>query len=135
MAATSYATEQQAILTRIQDNWTEEVDVAWPNTQFDPAGAAHLEPIVNRQDAFNADLTPSPNRRVRHPGLLTLNVRVPLGTGDGEALRLADVAAALFRNVSFDGITFRAPTVRDIGEEGPWYRVQVDCPFYRDSLH
>lgn len=141
MAATDYATEQQAIMTRLESQWAERTPIAWPNSEYPPKGTAnsaydgvtYIEPIVNRQDAFNADI--STTRRVRHPGLLTVNVRVAPNTGDETALEYGDLIAAIYRNVTFSGITFRAPTVRDIGREGPWYRVQVDCPFWRDSIH
>ena len=132
--ADTYAEEQQAIMGRLNANWEHaEAAVAWPNTHFDPGGVAYIQPVVNRQEAFNVDLAPT--KRIRHPGLLTVNVRVPLNEGDGRALELADDVVAIYRNVTFSGITFRAPTVRDIGAEGPWYRVQVDCPFWRDSIH
>lgn len=140
--ADNYAEEQQAIMNRIQDNWSL-TDVAYPNTKFDPADEAYIEPRVIRQEAFNADLVPSPNKKIRHPGLLSVNIRVPANSADGYALTLADAFADLFRNVTFEGISFQAPTVRDAGPEGTfsslvqgaWYRVQVDCPFYRDSFH
>lgn len=133
MTVTGYATEQQAIMSRLDGAWSQ-TRVAWPNAEFDPAGAEYVEPVVNRQEAFKTDINAG-SARVRHPGLLTLNVRVPVSTGDGRALLLADTLAALFRDVTVDGaIHFKAPTVRDLGAEGAWYRVQVDCPYWRDSI-
>lgn len=133
-AVTTYAGEQQAIMGRLDDNWSSLTPVAWPNAAYAPTGVAYIEPIVNRQEAFNADINPDA-RRIRHPGMLTVNVRVPINEGDGAALAKADLLVLIFRNVKFDGITFKAVTVRDIGPEGPWYRVQVDCPYWRDSIH
>ncbi len=132
-AATSYATEQQSIMGRLEDNWTRAEPIAWPNTDLDPGSAAYIEPFVNNQEAFNADIAPA--KRVRHPGLLTVNVRVPINEGNGAALEIADAVVTIYRNAKFSGITFRAPTVRDIGKEAAWYRVQVDCPYWRDSIH
>lgn len=134
MAATDYDTEAEAIFGRLNTNWSDATPIAWPNEGYEPdAGDAWLEPVLNTQDAFNADIASSP--RIRHPGLLTVNVRTPLGEGDGQARRLGDDVADIFRNVSFSGITFRAPTVRPVGREDGWYRVQVDCPYWRDSTH
>lgn len=133
MATTqSYSAEQLAILNRLGDNWTR-TPIRWPNIASAPTEESHVEPVVNRAEAFNASVSAA-SKLVRHPGLLTLNIRVPLGGGDVVALDYADELAALFRNVTVDSITFRAPTVRDLGPEGAWYRVQVDCPFYRDSI-
>lgn len=140
-----YAEEHQAIMARIQDNWSL-TDVAWPNTKYPPDAdddvdegeadaEAYIEPIINTQDAFNADISGPGSRTSRHPGLLTVNVRVPINTGDGTALSHADAVVDLFRNVTFERISFRVPTVRIFGAEGEWYRVQVDCPYYRDTVN
>jgi hypothetical protein len=137
--ADSYVDEQKAIAGRLDAQWPH-TPIAWPNTHFDPAkdvdplvSLGYIELRVNRQEAFNAAGTAT-DKLVRHPGLVTLNVRTPAGNGDGDALDLADKAAAIFRNVTFSGLTFRAPTVRPVGAEGGWYLVQVDCPFHRDSI-
>lgn len=140
----SYTDEQKAIMGRLETGWGTTTPIAWPNAIYPPPAdhaaspdkyddAAYIEPRVARQPAFNTDL--GTDRRVRHPGLLTINVRTRLGEGDKEAMELADKAAALFRNVTFSGITFRAPTVRDFGRDDGMYLVQVDCPFWRDSIH
>lgn len=135
----TYAAEQAAIMEHIDANWREDdaliTPVAWPNQEYKPGDAttAYIEPFVNRQEAFNADL--GPTKTIRHPGLLSVNVRVLVHKGDDNALTLADQMGALFRNQNIEGLQFRAYTVRDIGAEGPWYRVQVDCPYWRDSIH
>jgi hypothetical protein len=137
--ATSTRAEQTAITSRFDAGWrvngTLRTPVSWPNAQFTPPdNAAWCELRVNRQGAFNAAFTAT-DKLIRHPGLVTVDIRVPINQGDRAALDLADVAAGIFRNVTTDGITFRAPTVRDFGADGPWYRVQVDCPYWRDSIH
>lgn len=128
----SYAVEQKAILSHLAANWTT-TPVAYPNAAYKPVtGAAWLEARVIRQDAFNVDLVP--NRRVRHPGLVSLTLHVPANQGDGAALEMADTLAAVFRNRNVSGCLFRAPTVRPVGTDGAWYRVQVDAPYWRDSV-
>ncbi len=133
-AVTTYVGEQEAILGRLEDNWSNLTEIAYPNTEFDPHGLEHIEPVVRVQEAFNVDINGNAPKRVRHPGLLTINVKTPINQGNGRALTLGDAAASIFRNVSFDGIAFKVPTVRDLGAEGAWYRVQVDCPYWRDSI-
>jgi hypothetical protein len=136
MTTSSYTEEQAAIMGRISDEWTT-TSIAYPNTHFDPAeSAAYIRPVVRRGTAFNASVS-STNRRIRHPGLLIIEVRVRKNTGDEDALDHGDALAALFRNLSLaPGIHFRAPTVRDLGPDASgWYVVQVECPFWRDSIH
>lgn len=131
---TSYGGEQAAITARIEREWGGRTPIAFGNQEIDPAGQAHLEVRIVNQAAFNASVAAT-SQRVRHPGMVVGNIRVPLGTGDGHARDLGDHFAAIFRNLTADGITFRAPTLRDLGRSGAWHLVQVDCPFYRDSIH
>lgn len=130
-----YGDETAAITGLLESQWTD-TPIEFPNTPLNPNGAAHVSVAIRRQTAFNASVN-SENRRVRHPGLLVLTVRVPQGTGDGTAIDYGDQLADLFRNISLEpGMHFRAPTVRPLGPDGKgFYVVQVECPFYRDSIH
>lgn len=136
MTVASYGDETATITGYLAQNWDEAaVPVAWPNTPLtkDDEGKLHVEVRINRQSAFNADLSTA--RRVRHPGLLTFIVRSPLGTGDGAATDTGDDLCALFRNLKLDAVQFRAPTLRDFGRDGDMHRVEVTVPYYRDSIY
>jgi len=76
------------------------------------------------------------NQAHRKTGLAIAQVFVPLGTGDGVALGTADTIADAFRSVTVDGISFRTPTLKTIGEgrEGKWWQVNVSCPFSYEML-
>jgi hypothetical protein len=140
MNVTTYQHERAAILERIKLMWWDDVKgepitpIAWPNTQIKvPDGQPYIEPVINTQAAFNAAMTAT-DKLVRHPGMLTINVRVPPNTGTARLDELADMACGMFRNVTFEGITFRAPTVRYLTGPGPHTVAQVDCPYHRDSI-
>lgn len=133
MGATTYAAEHIAIFARLEANWTETA-IAFPNAQYQPNGEPYIEPRVLHQEAFNASVDAN-TKLVRHPGLLTINVRASGNAGEEEALGWADTLVALFRNVAVSGCHFRVPTLRILGKEGSYYRVQVDCPYQRDSIH
>jgi hypothetical protein len=131
--AISYATEQEAIMERLEAKWSTTA-VAWPNKAYEPTeGTPYIEPHVVRMEAFPTEIRPGA-KWIHHPGLLTIAVRVPVNSGDLTAIGYADSLAALFRNFAVDQITFYSPTVRTPQREGAWYRVQVDCPFRRQSL-
>lgn len=133
-AVASYGDETAAIMGYLKAQWDEGlVPVAWPNTELDFGGQLHIEPKVVRQEAFNATVSRD-SKRVRHPGLLTFEIRQGIGKGDGEAVDVGDDLCDLFRNLSLDGIRFRAPTLRDFGRDGDSYHVQVTVPFYRDTI-
>lgn len=133
MTVASYADEGVAIYAWLKSHWAETT-VAKPNTSFEPPDRTpYVETRIRAQTAFNASIGAS--KRVRHPGLLTLVVRVPQNLGDGLAIDYADDLAGVFRNALVDdSIHFRAPTVRPFGVTDGWYEVHVDCPFYRDTV-
>lgn len=137
--ATTNRLETASIFGRLKTGWST-TPIAWPGEGFDPAGASHIEPRLIRQDAFNAGYAAS-TKLIRHPGVLLITIRTPLKDsagnpqGDGLAEGYADTLCALFRNVTFDRITFRAPTTRPLGDDGPWLVMQVTAPYYRDSSH
>jgi hypothetical protein len=132
----SYGDETAAILGYLKAQWAERTPMGFPNQQIDPEGVTHANVRIARQGAFNVAGTAT-DKLVRHPGLLTIEIRSPAGEGDGEALDHGDYAAGLFRNLTLSGITFRAPTVRDFAPRSgsKWYVVQVTCPYQRDSIH
>jgi hypothetical protein len=130
------ADEQAAIMGHIRSNWTE-TEIAFPNTAFDPdEDAAHIRPVVRRQTAFNASVAKT-SRRVRHPGLLVIEVRQRENTGDDRVMDYGSSLKALFENLQLaPGIHFKAATVRDMGPDGRgWYVAQVECPYWRDSTN
>lgn len=130
--ATTYATEQEAILSRLSGSWST-TPVAWPNKAYKPTeGTAYIEPVINRFNAFKSEIA-NP-AQVHHPGLLTVNIRVPLDQGELTAIGYGDTIAGLYRNLTTDQITYRDPTVRTFGRDGSWYLVQVDIPFTRRSV-
>jgi len=75
------------------------------------------------------------SRTYRHFGEATASLFVPIESGDRDILRRADVIAAVFRNTTADGVHWRVPTVRSIGQQGQkWWRVNVVCPFFADEI-
>jgi len=73
-------------------------------------------------------------RRWRNPGVVTIQVFVEVGIGDGLAREIADDVAAIFRGVTVSGVIFRAPSIRRVGPDGKWYQVNVSTPFQFDIL-
>lgn len=143
MTTTStYSDETAAIFGYLESGWAATA-IAYPNAQFTPVTAGangtsqpYIRPMIRRQPAFNASVARD-SKLVRHPGLLVIEVRVPENTGDGVAMDLGSDLADMFRNLGLaPSIHFRAATVRDLGPDGRgWYLVQVEVPFYRDSIH
>lgn len=73
-------------------------------------------------------------RRWRTRGRSVKSVFVPMESGDEAALQLVDVIVAAFRSVTVSGVTFETPDVSQGRRSGPYWQVDVACPFYADEV-
>lgn len=140
----TFATDASTIRSHFAAEWLllrPTVPIAYDNIAFDPAVDA-LDPMGNPApwvrfsilpgDAFQASLgTP---KVWRSTGLVTVQVYVPVGQGDGLAADLADDASGIFRGVRLDGLIFRAPALTNIGEDGAWYQINVTTPYLAELI-
>lgn len=72
--------------------------------------------------------------RYRTVGIAYATLRGPIEQGERDLIRMGDTIADAFRSVSDRGVTFRTPLVRANRREGPWWRVDVTCPFSWDEI-
>lgn len=73
-------------------------------------------------------------KRFRTPGIMIVQIFLPFGQGDKAGLELADVIKTAFRSKNVDSITYRTPSVSTVGKTGPWWQINVRCPFYNDDI-
>ena len=73
-------------------------------------------------------------KRFRFPGVAIAQVFMPQQKGDAEAVIMADKIATAFRSVTAAGVTYRTPSVMNIGRVANEYQVNVTCPFYSDEI-
>jgi hypothetical protein len=140
-----FATQANTIRNRFATLWPglrPGVPVAFDNTAFDPAvdavdGMGNPIPWVRLTivpgDGFQASLgTP---KVWRSTGVVSVQVFVPAGDGDGTANELADDAASIFRGVNDSGVTFRAPALTRLGLDaaGAWYELNLATPYLSDQ--
>lgn len=135
--------------TRIAASYPD-MSVQYDNQEFTPPEAANypvmggspadllddtwLQFAVIWADSRQADLAESP--RYRSPGMVTVSVNVPRGTGNGVALKVANEVSVIFRGQRVDeDIVFRGPVVRRVGPDGHWFKVNVTVPFHLDTVH
>jgi hypothetical protein len=134
----SYSSAHSSIRTRFADEWAiaqPTIPVAYPNVAFTPPVAAPWVQIsIADAESKQVSLGAAENFH-RHNGVLTVEVFVPVATGDTVALTLADDAANIFRSWQSVGLQFRTPSIRTLGSDGTWYQVDVLIEFWRDSLY
>jgi hypothetical protein len=111
--------------------------VQYRNQKFKPTdGTSWVRLTVINADARQASFGDETNF-YRHPGTVIVSIFAPIAKGDKEALQLADTVANIFRNWSHSatGIRFQVPpSIKTIGEDKPWFHVNVICPYIRDTL-
>lgn len=132
-----YKGEFETLAGVFEAGWNGATPIAWGNLDFTPV--TPLAPWVRFSvlpgEAFHATAGAPGANIVRHPGLITVQVFVPLNSGSVEALGLADDVAEIFRGYSSVGIRCGAPWITHVGGAGDdgWYQVNVNIPFVRDE--
>ena len=72
--------------------------------------------------------------RFRVTGTMIVQIFQELGKGTADTLSVLDTIRDAFTSITEDGITWRVPTVNNIGRSGTWWQTNIVCPFYSDNL-
>lgn len=135
----SVVDERESIGELFDLQWAERTPVEWPNTKFDPVeGGKYIRFHVVRGNADRLEIG-SDRKTRRQYGRVLIQVLVPRGTGDREALTLCDEVETIFRTngqvtTSEGRLLFREPVSRPIGSEGAFHQHNVTIPYLYDSL-
>ena len=105
--------------------------VGWVNTSFVPPLTPHLRPVLRAEPPKAASL--GPGAYIRHSGVCAVDIVVPAGNGEAEALGLAESLLASFRrgmDLGLDGLKllpgWSAPGAIKDGR----YTIAVSLPYY-----
>jgi len=128
----TFEAETIAIESRFYNNWGAATPVKYDNVDFTPpAGGAFVELQVHNGDALavstGADIT------YRSPGIISINIYLPLNTGSNTGKEYADTIAAIFRGQQFSGISCQAASITRLGELDGKFVYNVSIPFFRDE--
>lgn len=127
----TYKAANIAIETRFAAGFTA-CSVKYANVDYRPVtGTSWAELHVIVADSINAEVGTSFHREV---GIISVNIYEKRGIGTASAREKADLAAAVFRDAQFSGITCRSPKVVTVGEVEEWYVVNMSVPYYRDEF-
>jgi len=72
--------------------------------------------------------------RYRNFGIATAQLFSPIGLGEKVQMTLADLINDTFISVAVDGVIFQTPKIIKMGRIGSEWQINVDCPFYFDTL-
>ena len=126
----------QAIFDRLRANWTT-TDIVYPNTDFKPTTGqpfigVQIDTLVSGQISI---ASPSIDRI---SGVLSIEVLTPINEGVGLALEYAEILAAIFRKVRFNGVLMFSPNIAS-GQQikysnSKWWNTPLACPFQYDAV-
>ena len=130
----SFVDAQLAIESRLYNNFST-CPVKYENVDYNPQpGVRYAEIYVVDSDNRRADIgTNNPLHRTF--GFISVNIYTEKFVGSKPGRTLADEIAAVYRDTSFSGITCKSPLVRNVGEVGDWFVVNMRCEFFRDEVH
>jgi hypothetical protein len=130
----SYVAEAAWIRDRLATGWAGRTPVHWDNVAYEPqVGTPYIRPTVRPTTAYQAEI--GPTATYRHLGMLIVEVFTPMGSGEAGAQELADEVVALFRGARTQGLSFQAPYVIAADTVDAWYKLDVLCPFTRNTIH
>lgn len=133
-----YQGEFEALAGVFETGWANQTPIAWENLDFSPPDpmSSWVRFSVLSGEAFYASIGAPGNNVIRHPGLIVVQVFVPLNAGALLTLDLADDAAGIFRDYRSGGVRCSPPwvtTIRPSARDG-WHQVNVNIPFVRDEV-
>lgn len=145
-ASVSYAALAAALRSRVQttvetalsvpvlyDNGPPFGSSGSPYAGLDPSASLWVRCFVVPGQPFRAELQGG-RATYRTAGELVLSAFGPLGRGDGAVLALADAAGAAVAPAALPAVRLGVPRTEAGRRDGPWWRVDVACPFASDSI-
>lgn len=129
---------RRVVGTLLRDNWSRS-DVAWPNRSYDPTDETPFIKVFILPGAAMTMEIGASNVLEREVGIISIEVNVPVNSGEAEMDSMLDELAGIFRRVAEQGasqerIQFRSPSFVELGIDGSWYQRSCDIPYQRDTV-
>lgn len=140
------AAEHNEIRKRFNTVWANRTPIAWPNVSFNSPNpqTPWVRFSVRNTDSMQVDIG-SPTKTFRNGGIIFIQIFGAPNEGTADLAKLADDAAAIFRNWCGVSVRCRAASIKDIGTgvanwlgtssgADGWYQMLVTIPFQRDEI-
>lgn len=124
----NYLEEKVAIETFFKTNWTY-TPIVYENGQANNDTNEWVRISIVNGNARQVNLGDNPSFRVTSVVYIQINTRKDVGSG--RAIKLADIADSMFKNLDLDGLRFKVPQVTRNPNPGEWFQVNVSTEFYR----
>lgn len=70
----------------------------------------------------------------RSRSVMIVSIFSPPGIGDSISRLASELIKTKFRSQTVSNVVFGSPTMRVAGKSGPWWQVNVICPFEYDEI-
>lgn len=119
--------------TQIAD--VESLATQYDNQKFDnPDNTKWCRLTIKCGQTYQVSIGSPTGNRDRTPGVMIAQLFCPVGDGDGGLREVADAIREAFRRVTDTGVTFKTPSINEVGRNGAEWQINVNCPFYADDI-
>ena len=70
----------------------------------------------------------------RYNGIINVQIFVPIKSGTSIARQYADSVCSIFDSTTFETVVCDVASVTIVGADAKWYQINVDTPYWRDSV-
>lgn len=131
-----HAADSQTIRERFNTQWPIEqptIDFSFADVDYNPTKDnpwVRLSVLTGEQRQVSMGLF----RRFRRTGVVSVQIFVPAGSGDGLAKELADSVANIFQGRTVEGVIFRGTDLTRVGVDGAWAVWNATTAYQADDL-
>ncbi len=130
---------REAIYERFRVQWGATSPYTFDNETYEPPANAAWVRVAVRHNASRLEAVGGMGygglNKFMRSGRVFIQVFTPVNKGTREADTLAQTARAIFEGItiSSNAIRFNNAVVREIGPDGSWYQINVECAFDYDE--
>ena len=131
MTSVTLNAAREAIYLRWATQWAATTAYTFANEAYSPPTDTAWARLVVSHDAGEQDSLGAPgNRKFMRRGRVLIQLYDIVDNGLRSLDLLAATARTVFEGVQFSGLYFFSVDVRESGQDGEWYQLTVDAPFF-----
>jgi hypothetical protein len=130
------AVAREVIYQKWVDDWGATSLFTFDNEKYNPpSGSAWARVGVRHRGSALESIGGAGNNNYQRTGVLFVQVFTPIDQGVSEADSLSQAARAIFEGITLsnNAIRFNNAVIREVGSDGSWYQVNVECEFQYDE--
>lgn len=122
------------IQNRFLVEWGANSDIEFTNEELTPpASGPWVRLVVRNTKAQQETLGPKGRRKYTRDGRIFIQIFTDANSGTSQSDLLAEQAKDIFQGEEFNNIYVNNCSIREVGTDGKWYQVLVECNFFYDE--